>query len=751
MFTPHHPCSPSSRKSRRPRPYWASRTRPAAPRSAGACRWCARRLSVGGVISATLCCCAPALAGAQQPASGLPAVTVSAPHANTPDDGYTVEAMGTATGLPLAPAETPQSVSVVTRQRIEDGNLPTALEAMLAAPGIAAVRSDSNRYRLSARGFTIDNFQFDGMSSPVLPHWNYGATNMSSAIYERVEVVRGATGLMTGNGEPSAAINFIRKQPPGRLDASALFGVGSWGERRANADVSLPQVGPHRLRTRFVTETSDRGSHVSWQGQRADTFYGVAAMDPTPRTELSVGLEYQQDAARGFGSGVPLFYRDGSRTAFDRSASNNTRWARMQTHSTTAHGKLRQRLEHDWQLQLAVEFNRGHYHMRNLFRGQYPDRDSGHGMSQVWRNYDGTRHRRQAQLSLSGPFSLLGRQHQAVLGWSRLVDHNRIDRHREQGPLPDLGSFFDWRSAPIGEPRWLEQTEPADHRRVVQSGAYAAGRFSLAPPLHMILGTRLATIEIERDFFGTREHHRHRHQLIPYAGAVYDLDPTYALYGSYTSIFRPQYAQGTDGSLLAPVEGRSVEGGIKAAWRDGALNGSAAVFDTTQRNLAVKIAGAHVHGQPDQQAWRAARGIRVQGIEFELAGQLRPGWDISSSFTRFIKRSADGQRPDSAFPSTQLKLFGTYQYSPRLTLGGGADWRNAIGSTTRQPGGSAWVGQASVTLVNLMARFQLERRVSLALHIENLFDRRYYSQVGFHSQGWYGDPRQLRMTLRASY
>ncbi|EJM98643.1 TonB-dependent siderophore receptor [Herbaspirillum sp. YR522] len=752
MFTSLQPRSPSLRTSRRPRTCRSSRTRPAALRSAGACHRCARRLSVGGMISATLCCSAPALAGdARQPADGLPEVTVSAPHTGPAQLGYTVEAMGTATGLPLAPVQTPQSVSVVTRQQIEDANLPTALDAVLAAPGMAAVRSDSNRYQLSARGFRIDNFQFDGMSSPLLPYWNYGATNMSSALYERVEVVRGATGLMTGNGEPSAAINFIRKQPSGRLAAAGLVGLGSWGERRANADVSLPQLGPQGLRMRLVAEHTDRGSHVSWQGQRAETFYGVVALEATPRTELSVALEYQQDAARGFGSGVPLFYRDGSRTAFDRSASNNTRWARMQTRTTTVLGKLRHRFDNDWQLQLAVDLNGGHYHMRNLFRGEFPDRDSGQGMSQVWRNYDGTRQRRQAQWSLTGPFSLLGRRHQAMLGWSRLVDHSRIDRHREQAPLPDIGSFFDWRSAPIGEPRWLEQTEPADHRRVVQSGAYAAGRFSLAPPLHLILGARLANIEIERDAFGTRQHHRHRHQLIPYLGAVHDFDPTYALYGSYTSIFRAQYAQSTDGSLLAPVEGRSVEAGIKAAWREGALNGSAAIFDTSQRNLAVKIAGAHVRGRPQQQAWRAARGVRVRGIELELAGQVQAGWDLGASFTRFIKRSADGQRLDSTFPSTQFKLFGTYRYSPRLTLGGGGEWRNGIGSTTHQPGGVAWVSQASVMLLDVMARYQLGRGVSLALHVDNLLDRRYYDQVGFHSQGWVGDPRQWRLTLQARY
>ncbi|MNZ08929.1 Ferripyoverdine receptor precursor [compost metagenome] len=91
---------------------------------------------------------------------------------------YTTGAMSTAIGLPLSIKETPQSVSVVTRQQIEDQELTTTADILNTAPGVSYTRNDSNRLSFSARGFTIDNFQFDGLASPINGLWNFGATEI---------------------------------------------------------------------------------------------------------------------------------------------------------------------------------------------------------------------------------------------------------------------------------------------------------------------------------------------------------------------------------------------------------------------------------------------------------------------------------------------------------------------------------------------------------------------------------------------
>lgn len=106
---------------------------------------------------------------------------------------YTTGAMSTATRLPLTIRETPQSVSVVTRQQMDDFKLGTLSEALQQSPGVVVQRLDSERVGYAARGYSIENFQYDGM----LNTFSRLKPDSDTIIYDRIEVVRGATGLTT--------------------------------------------------------------------------------------------------------------------------------------------------------------------------------------------------------------------------------------------------------------------------------------------------------------------------------------------------------------------------------------------------------------------------------------------------------------------------------------------------------------------------------------------------------------------------
>ena len=156
---------------------------------------------------------------------------------------YTSGSTGTATGLQLSARETPQSVSVITRQLMDDaGQLTVSQTLEASAPGLSVSRSDSNRYQFSSRGFGVSNFQFDGLASPINSLWNFGATDMDTAFYDRVEIVRGATGLLNGSGDPSATVNFVRKQPRETAGGHASLTLGRWNLRRAEAEDVVTQA-----------------------------------------------------------------------------------------------------------------------------------------------------------------------------------------------------------------------------------------------------------------------------------------------------------------------------------------------------------------------------------------------------------------------------------------------------------------------------------------------------------------------------
>lgn len=656
--------------------------------------------------------------------------------------------MNSATGMELSVRETPQSVSVVTRRQIEDRNLQTTEAILTSAPGISASRNDSNRISLSARGFVIDNIQFDGLTSPVLSLWNYGATNLSSAIYDHVDIVRGATGLMTGAGSPSAAVNFIRKRPEKVFFSAASGSIGRWHRRTVTADLSAPITADNTVRARVVAEAAEGDSEIRLLDSRSRTLYGIVTVEATPVTRFTAGVEYQENRNHGFGSGFPLFYSDGGRTDFDRSVANNTRWARMETASTTSFADLTHRLPNRWRIRAAFSHNDGRYGMRQLYRGGYPDRQSGLGMTANFNRYEGNRHRNEFHLTASGPFSLLGRSHEASFGWTRITDDNHIARLPALGVLPPIGSFFGLGADAADEPVWSGRREQADDSQVRQTALYGVTRLSLADPLHLIVGGRLGNWEIDQVYFGAAQAYRYHNEFIPYAGVVFDLNATWSVYASQTAIFTPQNARAADGSNLPPVRGTSNEAGVKAGLMDGELNASAAVFQTRQDNLAQRIPGTMVAGFPDVPAYRPAAGAKVSGFELELAGRLNAAWQVSGSLSRFIARDAAGVAINTSQPSTLFKLFSSYRVSEKLMVGGGVDWQNRIADLAASPSGDVEVAQASYAIANVMARYRLSKHMTIALNIDNLFDKKYYSQIGNFSQGWWGEPRNVTATLR---
>src|SRR5450830_1604908 len=153
--------------------------------------------------------------------------------------------------------EIPQSVSVVTRQKMDDQNLNT-IDAVLAnTTGITMYDSPMGGRYVFSRGFRVDTYQFDGV---VRSFYYPQANNFTSDTdtLDRVEIVRGATGLLQGAGSPSAAINLVRKRPLAEKQVQVAASVGSWNNRRVMVDATGPLNEEGSLRGRVVASYGDR-------------------------------------------------------------------------------------------------------------------------------------------------------------------------------------------------------------------------------------------------------------------------------------------------------------------------------------------------------------------------------------------------------------------------------------------------------------------------------------------------------------
>ncbi|WP_332820977.1 TonB-dependent siderophore receptor, partial [Pseudomonas sp.] len=166
----------------------------------------------------------------------LEAQTVVGSADSAQPDSYKAAPSSAATKLELTPRQTPQSISTISGAQLQDFKLSSVNDALKYTTGIQVQEVETDRTYYSARGFDITNFQYDGVGIPFV----YGNVegDLDTAIFERVEVIRGANGLMSGTGNPSATINFVRKRPTLAPQARIDLSAGSWDKRRIDVDVS---------------------------------------------------------------------------------------------------------------------------------------------------------------------------------------------------------------------------------------------------------------------------------------------------------------------------------------------------------------------------------------------------------------------------------------------------------------------------------------------------------------------------------
>ena len=659
---------------------------------------------------------------------------------------YAVKTTRAGTKMLLTPRDIPQSVSVVTRQRMQDQDLQTIDQVLTNATGVSSQQVDSERSSYFSRGFEITNFAYDEIPTSMGDAWNFGDAQEDTAIYDRIEIVRGANGLMTGAGDPGATVNMVRKRADSKTfrgNVSASY--GSWNKQRYVGDISAPLNSDGSLRGRVVAGYQDQDSWLDRYGKRKKFLYGVIEGDVTEHTTASLGWDYQQtNTANPTWGGLPSLYSNGSRTHYDRNVNTSADWTGYSVESR----KVFANLTHNWDNGWSVRFNGTHgeqtFNDTLLYVMGNPDATTGEGAS-GWGSKDrGKRTLDAFDAYASGPFELLGRQHQLMAGANYSRQHNAT--FSKDGPMDSaqIGIFNNSWDGSVAEPEWGDWYQNADDI-VRQKSAYTAARLSLADPLSLIVGARYTQYSSDGSSGDMR-----KYNTTPYGGLVYDINDSLSAYASYTSIFAPQTKRTKEGAWLSPVTGKNYETGLKADWMDGRLTTNVAVFRIEQENAGEEISGVFVNGSSEQ-AYRATKGAVSKGAEFEVNGAVTDNLQLTFSATRYVARDSDG-RFNSFAPQTQLKLFSRYRVPtlPDLTVGGGVNWQNQVYKDVTGPDGETQrLYQGSYPLVDLFAQYQLTKQLAVQANVRNLFDREYYSYLD--DSAVYGEPRSVSVSMSYTF
>ncbi len=658
-------------------------------------------------------------------------------------DDFGVRATSAATRLSLSQRETPQSVSIVTRAQIDTFNLDDVNTLLATTTGVNVQQVETDRTYYSARGFDITNFQIDGIGLP----FPYGLQNgaLDTASYDRVEVLRGANGLLSSTGNPSATINFVHKRPTRDPAAAMSVLFGSFDQVRLDGDVSMPLTRDGSIRARGVGAYLDTDSYLDRYHTKRSVLYGIIEADVTPTTLVSAGYQRQDNRTAGsLWGALPLFYTDGTPTDYARSASTGTDWSHWNIKDQQIFGDVTQQLGGGWIAKISALRHAIDEEDRLFYVYGTPDRETGDGLFSYPGAFRGPTRDLTLDAYVSGPFALFGRRHELVVGVNRGAARVKQYSSYPAGigtPLPG-DSAFDG-SYPL--PDFPEFDLSADfHQR--RESAYALVRLDPADGVKLMLGGNVTHAMSDGYSYGVASDFS-KTKALPFVGATADLTPHLTAYASFATIFNPQTETDVAHRVLPPIEGDNLEAGIKGAWHDGKLNASLSIFRARQRNTAEATGFDPETGQ----TYYTTIDATSEGIEADIGGELLPGLQVTAGYTLLRIESPEGDPVRTYVPrnTARLNLSYTPPALPALTIGGAVQYQSRIKrlqSVVATDGSEIVTRQDGYALIDLQARWRFDPHWYIAGNLRNVTNKKVLTSL-YWDQAYYGAPRTAMVTL----
>ncbi|MFJ4145437.1 TonB-dependent siderophore receptor [Pseudomonas sp. NPDC089734] len=649
--------------------------------------------------------------------------------------------------------EIPQSVSVVTRQLMNDKNLYSLDEVMAQATGITFSQRNFGSHVFSSRGFAMEDesYTIDGVSGQGYSVTGWMTPDME--IYDHVEILRGAAGLLIGAGNPGGTVNLIRKRPTAIPQFSITTRAGTWDNYRVDLDGSSKLNDSGSIRGRFVASYSDRSYFIDDIKRSAPLLYGILETDLDDNTTLAVGLRRQSADIKGFSIfGLPR-YSDGSAINLSRSTSLAQDWNRHQTQTDEVFSELEHHFNDTWTGKLSTTHSTGSFDQKVAYaQGAVdPTTLTGSRITRALFRSD-TLQSNGIDTHLDGHFDAFGLEHQLTLGanWSEQERRSRQATVTINRAIDIFNPDHDAVAEPQ-RPAWSSITDFSDKRY----GTYTNLRLHLSESLSLVLGGRVSWYDYQTQAAGVTRKAKEEHELTPFAGVIYDLDANWSLYASYTDIFLPQSGyRDVSGALLDPAIGSNYETGIKGELFDKRLNVSLALFYIKQKDVAVEDSaneGECLSNDVYGTCYTNGNIRRSKGFEIEASGEPLPGLQTVAGYTFNMTRGSDGQSISSETPRHLFRMTGNYTLPGdwnRLTLGAGVSAQSGYSESEstvaiRNPGRAIWDARAS---------WKIDENWSVALNGNNLLDRKYYKATGDIDRGnYYGDPRNFMLTLRGDF
>lgn len=678
---------------------------------------------------------------------------------------YIIDDISSATGLTLTARETPQSVSIITNQKLKDQASSNIADALKNTTGINVLR-ESGMYRFQSRGFYMDQIQEDGVNSYApgarINAYRDAGDYSDLAIYDHIEVLRGPTGLMQGTGEPGGTINLVRKRTKDEFSATNTFSVGNWSKIQETIDITGPLNADKSLRGRFVGNFDKAGSFKDNIDHKNGMIFGVIEGDIGNNTTWQLGGLFQKRNEVPDFYGVPMT-RDGKDAGLSRSTYLGAKWNRLEKQKTNGFFEIDHEFSSDWKLNASANYNQFKSH--NTFSALIAK--NGLGVDRLASvndaiRYDNDGQQFSTQIKLTGGFELFNRKQEIFGGID--YSYNDYDSHMRVVPNSTKYNIDNFTGNEIIEPNWSNNsilyTDVKFNTKYKETAGRFGGRFNFIDGLYAIIGTRATNYQYD----STSKYYRYRGnpdddiirdhyektKFIPYYGLNYNLNDNATLYASYTEIFRPQSALDKNDNFLPPVTGTNKEIGIKSTFFDGRVDASFALFEIIQANRAIY--------NNIERYYYADGKVQSRGLDIELTGEITKGWNVFTGYTynrsKYLESESTsiiaGDNYSPATPQHMFRLNTTYVLpvdNDKWKIGGGVRAQSKTKSVYN-------IEQKAYAVWDLSLQYNFKENIYLQINANNIFDKRYYENNRVRDKtfnNYFADPRSILVTFNTTF
>jgi catecholate siderophore receptor len=684
----------------------------------------------------------PLLASAQC-ALAAPADTVTLDSMEVVEkrDSYRVERTKVATKTDTQLRNIPQSITVVTDKQIKDQNMQSMADVVRYVPGVQMAQGEGHRDAPILRGNTSTaDFFVDGMRDDV--QYLRDLYNV-----ERVEVLKGASGMVFGRGASGGLINRVTKQANWTDGHELGLNYGSWKNRRMTGDFN--EAVNENVAVRLTAMFEDSESF------RDDVDLERWAINPTATfrvsdaTTVEVGYEHFDDD-RTVDRGVPSL--NGKPMKLDESTFVGNADLSYATAKVDA---LNARVTHEFSDNVTLvnqtRFADYEKFYQNVFPGSAAATSSSISIGAYNNATDRTNLINQTDVTIAT--SAMGMDHTILVGGelSRQVTEN----FRETGFFHPTDNTKTSVKVTPQSPRYSgpvyfrQSATDADNRSSTKTAAlYLQDQIELNSQWELILGARYDKVKIDHSNYRNGQRLSSSDDLVsPRAGLIYKPLDDLSFYASYSKAYVPRAGEQLAGltattQALDPEEFTNREVGVK--WDiNPRLAATAAVYRLDRTNVAIT--------DPDNNARSIlVDGQRVDGVELGLTGNLTDAWQIIGGYAyqeSEIKTpgASDGNKL-SQVPRNSVSLWNRYNFNSQWGVGLGAVYQNAVYASADNK-----VELPSFVRVDAAVYYAVSPDLRLQLNVENLLNEDYYASAHSNNNILPGAPRAFGVGANLSF